>query len=165
MKHRRIVLTISLAAIVIIMVSSFASRSALGLVVEACKINSVLTGSPYPCLKVVQAQDPLSSYAVLREPADKERTVLAPLADVPGIEDPRLLTAGAPNYFDAAWKERSDAIRAGRAPPQDFALAVNAVLCGARKIDCTSTLDARRLAFARCSRAIRWKSGAPGLQV
>ncbi|MBB3453364.1 CDP-diacylglycerol pyrophosphatase [Rhizobium sp. BK313] len=127
MKHRRIVLTISLAAIVIIM-SSFASRSALGLVVEACKINSVLTGSPYPCLKVVQAQDPLSSYAVLREPADKERTVLAPLADVPGIEDPRLLAAGAPNYFDAAWKERSDAIRAGRAPPQDFALAVNAAV-------------------------------------
>ena len=126
MKYRPVVLSISLVIAVIIM-SSFASRSALGLVVEACEINSTLTGSPYPCLKVVQAQDPLSAYVVLREPADKERTILAPLADVPGIEDPRLLAAGAPNYFDAAWKERTAAIslRAGKASPQDFALAIN----------------------------------------
>ncbi|WP_240535345.1 CDP-diacylglycerol diphosphatase [Rhizobium freirei] len=107
--------------------SSFVSRSALGLVVRACEINSSLTGSPYPCLKVVQTQDPLSSYAVLREPTDKERTIFAPLADVPGIEDPRLLAAGAPNYFGAAWKEQS-AIgrRAWKVSPQDFALAINA---------------------------------------
>ena len=126
MKHRPAVLAISLAIAVIIM-SSFASRSALGLVVQACEINSTLTGSPYPCLKVVRAQGPLSSYAVLREPADKERTILAPLADVPGIEDPRLLAAGAPNYFDTAWKERSAAIslRAWNVSPQDFALAIN----------------------------------------
>jgi CDP-diacylglycerol pyrophosphatase len=129
MKHRRAGLAISLAVVVLI-VSSFASRSALGLVVEACRINSALTGSPYPCLKVVKAEDPLASYAVLREPADKERTILAPLADVSGIEDPRLLAAKAPNYFDAAWKERSDAtsFRAVRTPPQDFALAVNAAV-------------------------------------
>src|SRR5882762_8456203 len=109
MKYRLAVLTISLA-IAVVIVSSFVSGSALGLVVKACEINSTLTGSPYPCLKVVQAQDPLSSYAVLREPTDKERTILAPLADVPGIEDPRVLAAGAPNYFDAAWRERSAAI-------------------------------------------------------
>ncbi|MDL2397559.1 CDP-diacylglycerol diphosphatase [Rhizobium mayense] len=127
MKHRPAVLSISLVIVVIIM-SSFVSRSALGLVVRACEINATMTGSPYPCLKIVQARDPLSSYAVLREPTDKERTILAPLADVPGIEDPRLLTAGAPNYFDAAWKEQSAAIglRASKAPPQDFALAINA---------------------------------------
>lgn len=127
MKHRRAVLAISLAVVVIVM-SSFASRSALGLVVEACKINSALTGSPYPCLKVVNSRDPLLSYAVLREPTDKERTILAPLADVSGIEDPRLLAAGAPNYFDAAWRERQDATsyRAVAAQPKDFALAVNA---------------------------------------
>lgn len=108
--------------------SSFVSRSALGLVVRACEINSTLTGSPYPCLKVVQAEDPLSSYAVLREPTDKERTVLAPLADVSGIEDPRLLEAGAPNYFDAAWRERlaEIGVHAWKVSPQDFALAINA---------------------------------------
>lgn len=127
MKYRPVVLSVSLAVAVIIM-SSFASRSALGLVVKACEINSTLTGSPYPCLKVVQAQDPLSSYAVLREPTDKERTILAPLADVPGIEDPRLLAAGAPNYFEAAWKEQSATIglRGWKASPQHFALAINA---------------------------------------
>jgi CDP-diacylglycerol pyrophosphatase len=127
MKSRPVILSISLAVAVIIM-SSFVSRSALGLVVKACEVNSTLTGSPYPCLKVVQAQDPLSSYAVLREPTDKERTILAPLADVPGIEDPRLLAAGAPNYFEAAWREQSATIglRAWNGPPQHFALAINA---------------------------------------
>ncbi len=126
MKHRLAVLSISLVIIVLIM-SSFVSRSALGLVVRACKVNSTLTGSPYPCLKIVQAQDPLSSYVVLREPTDKERTILAPLADVPGIEDPRLLAAGAPNYFDEAWRELS-AIdpRTTKATRQNFALAINA---------------------------------------
>ncbi|WFU09188.1 CDP-diacylglycerol diphosphatase [Rhizobium sp. CB3090] len=127
MKHRPVILSISLVIVVIIM-SSFVSRSALGLVVRACEVNSTLTGSPYPCLKIVQGQDPLSSYAVLREPTDKERTILAPLADVSGIEDPRLLAAGAPNYFDAAWRERSAGIgpRAWKGSPPDFALAINA---------------------------------------
>jgi CDP-diacylglycerol pyrophosphatase len=127
MKHRPVVLSISLVVAVIVM-SLFVSRSALGLVIKACEVNSTLTGSPYPCLKIVQAQDPLSSYVVLREPADKERTVLAPLADVPGIEDPRLLAADAPNYFDDAWRERADGLgqRAWRDSPQNFALAINA---------------------------------------
>lgn len=127
MKHRSIVLSISLVVAVII-VSSFASRSALGLVVTVCEVNSTLTGSPYPCLKIVHAQDPLSSYVVLREPTDKERTILAPLADVSGIEDPRLLAAGAPNYFDAAWRELATAtgLHKEKVPPQNFALAINA---------------------------------------
>ncbi|NLS18433.1 CDP-diacylglycerol diphosphatase [Rhizobium sp. P40RR-XXII] len=127
MKHRLVVLSVSLVIAVVVM-SSFASRSALGLVVRACEVNSALTGSPYPCLKVVRAEGPLSSYAVLREPADKERTILAPLADVPGIEDPRLLAAGAPNYFDAAWKERADGLGlpAWKDSPRNFALAINA---------------------------------------
>ncbi len=127
MKHRLIVLSISLGIAVVIM-SSFASRSALGLVVKACEVNSTLTGSPYPCLKIVWAKDRLSSYVVLREPTDKERTILAPLADVPGIEDPRLLAADAPNYFDDAWKERSDGLGldAWKDPSRNFALAINA---------------------------------------
>jgi CDP-diacylglycerol pyrophosphatase len=127
MKRRAAVLCLSLTVIVLI-ASSFASRSALGLVIEACKINSALTGSPYPCLKVVEMKDSLSSYAILREPDYRQRTILAPLADVPGIEDPRLLQTGAPNYFDDAWRERLAAInlRAERGPSQDFALAINA---------------------------------------
>ncbi len=127
MKYRPVVL-IGFLAVAVIVMSSFVSRSALGLVVRTCEINSALTGSPYPCLKVVQAQDPLSSYAVLREPTDKERTILAPLADVPGIEDPRLLTAEAPNYFDDAWREQSTGtgLRTEKVSTQRFALAINA---------------------------------------
>jgi CDP-diacylglycerol pyrophosphatase len=127
MKHRPAVLSIFLVVAVIIM-SSFASRSALGLVVGACEANSALTRLSYPCLKIVKAQDALSSYAVLREPTDKERTILAPLADVPGIEDPRLLAAGAPNYFDDAWREQSAGIglRVPKGSPPNFALAINA---------------------------------------
>jgi CDP-diacylglycerol pyrophosphatase len=127
MKHRLVVLSVSLGIAVVIM-SSFASRSALGLVIKACEVNSALTGSAYPCLKVVQTAAPLSSYAVLREPTDKERTILAPLADVSGIEDPRLLTADAPNYFDDAWRERADGLglHAWKDSSRNFALAINA---------------------------------------
>lgn len=127
MKPRLIVLLASLVVAIIVM-SSFASRSALGLVVQACEINATVIGSPYPCLKVVREQDPLSSYAILREPTDKERTILAPLADVPGIEDARLVGAGAPNYFEAAWREQSESntARTANGSARDFALAINA---------------------------------------
>lgn len=127
MNRRLVVLSISLVVAVVIM-SSFASRSALGLVIRACEVNSTLTASPYPCLKIVHTQDPLSSYVVLREPTNKERTILAPLADVPGIEDPRLLAADAPNYFEDAWRERTDGLGlpAWKDSPRNFALAINA---------------------------------------
>ena len=127
MKRPSLFLLVSLAVIICIG-SSFENRSALGLVVETCKINSRVTGSPYPCLKVVQSKDQLSSYAVVREPGQKERTVFVPLADIPGVEDPRLLKAGVPNYFELAWEERAAAVnlRAEGGNPVDFALAINA---------------------------------------
>lgn len=126
MKHSSVNLALSLA-IVVVVASSFQSRSALGLVVDACRINSRVTGSPFPCIKVVELPSPLSSYAILREPDDKERTILAPLADIPGTEDPRLVAPGGPNFFGAAWKERSIEIRprASSSFPAEFALAVN----------------------------------------
>lgn len=128
MKHRISALFPFLLTVVLVC-SSFQSRDVLGLAVEACKINAGLTGSPFPCMKVVQGAAPLQAYAILREPTDKERTVLVPLADVPGIEDPRLLSADAPNYFAAAWRERRTALslRAEANGKTEFALAINAV--------------------------------------
>ncbi|MBO9136791.1 CDP-diacylglycerol diphosphatase [Rhizobium sp. L80/93] len=114
-------------ALIVMIASSFQSRSALGLVVEACKINFTVTGSPFPCMKVVEMPAALASYAVLREPDEKERTILAPLSDISGTEDARLLEPDAPNFFEAAWKERAIEMSSSsvNAKFPDFALAVN----------------------------------------
>lgn len=113
---------------VVALTSSFASRSALGLVVDSCKLNVGLTGSAFPCVKVVQEAAPLNSYAILREPTHRERTILTPLADISGIEDKRLVAPGGPNYFADAWKERSVVLGGypDKDPWQDAALAINA---------------------------------------
>ena len=127
MKYRPVIFSASIL-LVVTLASSFASRAALGLVVDSCKISFALTGTSFPCLKIVPAPQPLAAYAILREPTHKERTILTPLADVSGIEDPRLLASDGPNYFDYAWKERS--IVLGAYPEkdawQDAALAINA---------------------------------------
>ncbi|MGG6897892.1 CDP-diacylglycerol diphosphatase [Rhizobium sp. BR 315] len=114
--------------LVVALGSSFASRAALGLAVESCRLNSTLTGAAFPCLKVVQKPQPLASYAILREPTHKERTILTPLADVSGIEDKRLLVPDAPNYFLDAWNEWAIVMgdHANRDPWRDAALGINA---------------------------------------
>lgn len=127
MKHRPAVLFASLV-LVVALASSFASRAALGLVVDSCKLGFALTGAPFPCFKIAQASQPLAAYAILREPTHRERTILTPLADIAGIEDPRLLAPDGPNYFDYAWKERSIVLDAfpEKDAWQDAALAINA---------------------------------------
>jgi CDP-diacylglycerol pyrophosphatase len=105
-------------------VAAALSRSALGLVVGACRANALVTSSPSPCVAVVDPDDGRRGYAILREPADRQRTILAPLADIPGIEDPTLLAPGAPNFFADAWKERRRLVDA--TPGRTVALAINA---------------------------------------
>jgi CDP-diacylglycerol pyrophosphatase len=127
MKFRRAPFLASIV-LVVALTSSFASRSALSLVVDSCKVSFALTGGAFPCSKIVQSQQPLQAYAILREPAHKERTILTPLAAISGIEDPRLLAAGGPNYFSYAWNERSLvlATHPQKDDWQDAALAINA---------------------------------------
>ncbi|MET0747073.1 MAG: CDP-diacylglycerol diphosphatase [Rhizobium sp.] len=127
MKYRSALFTAGIV-VVVALTSSFASRAALGLVVDSCKLNFALTGSTFPCLKMVHPPQPLAAYAVLREPAHKERTILTPLADVSGIEDPRLVAGDGPNYFDYAWNERSIVLNdyPQKDSWQDAALAINA---------------------------------------
>lgn len=126
MQYRRLCLAAGIL-VVVALASSFASRSALGVVVDSCKLNLAVTGSAFPCLKVVQEQKLLESYAILREPTHRERTILTPLAEISGIEDPRLLAADGPNYFDYAWNERSVVLNGAprKDPWQDAALAIN----------------------------------------
>jgi len=77
-------------------------------------------------MKVSEGSDPLSSYAVLREPLAGQRTIFSPLSEIPGIEDPRLLSPGAPNFFALAWNERSLALPGNRDEWNGVALAINA---------------------------------------
>jgi CDP-diacylglycerol pyrophosphatase len=129
MKYRPAFLSAGIV-VVVVLTSSFASRAALGLVVDSCKLGFALTGLAFPCLKIVPAPQPLAAYAILREPTHKERTILTPLASIDGIEDPRLLASDGPNYFDDAWRERAIVLadHPEKDPWQDAALAINAAV-------------------------------------
>jgi CDP-diacylglycerol pyrophosphatase len=115
-------------ALVVALASSFASRSALGFVVESCRVSASLTGMAFPCLKVVGSNDPMRAYAILHEPTYRERTILTPLAAINGIEDPRLLEADGPNYLGDAWNERLLVLKGypAKDPWLDAAVAINA---------------------------------------
>ncbi|WP_090966662.1 CDP-diacylglycerol diphosphatase [Aureimonas phyllosphaerae] len=104
------------------------SRSALGVVVAACRANASLLSSPLPCLAVDAGRTDDDGYAILREPGTRQRTILTALAGISGIEDPRLIAANAPNFFADAWRERHWLLSPGNAtvdPPNGFALGIN----------------------------------------
>ena len=98
-------------------------RSALALVVDSWRVDALITSLSTPCLAVVRPSDPRSGYAILREPLDPKRMILAALGDIPGIEDPLLLPSGSPNFFADAWNERQRLAKAG--PVGTIALAIN----------------------------------------
>ncbi len=101
------------------------SRAALTTVLKTCELGYDRWGVAFPCLKIVESPLPLSSYAILREPTPARRTIFSPLADISGIEDPRLLEVDAPNYFAMAWNARSITIPTGA---DHSALAINAAI-------------------------------------
>lgn len=82
------------------------SRSTLALIVSVCRLNSEISTSPLPCLAVEERDQEKRGYALIREPTNRRRLILTPLATVSGIEDPRLLSSGAHNFFADAWTER-----------------------------------------------------------
>lgn len=86
---------------------SFAvERGALWQVINACVVDKKLTGSPLPCLDVDLGEGRQRGHVVLREPVSGD-LILAPTRKSPGVEDPFLSSADAPNYFAAAWRARS----------------------------------------------------------
>jgi CDP-diacylglycerol pyrophosphatase len=104
-------------------------RLALWPVVRACVADFRLTGAPFPCLKVDLSSDEERGYVVLGPPLLDE-LIVAPTREIVGIEDPFLQLAGAPNYFNAAWRARSFLRGAkGREPERDeIALVVNSAV-------------------------------------
>jgi CDP-diacylglycerol pyrophosphatase len=107
---RRLLLLLAFSATVFVGIRlTDISRLALGVVVRACTVNFDLTSSPFPCTKVVPGAAGQAGYIVLNEPMHRSRTILAPITNLPGIEDAALLAPDAPNYFELAWKERRTA--------------------------------------------------------
>jgi len=119
---------LSLAALAVMAASP--GRMALWQAVRVCVADYKLTGAPFPCLMVDISGGEDRGYVVLRAPFGPPDTILAPTRKVAGIEDPWLQTPEAPNYFAAAWRERSlFGGKEGEPPPEnEFALAVNSAL-------------------------------------
>ena len=70
-----------------------------------------------------------SGNVVLRPPLSND-LIVAPTREIVGIEDPFLQLAGAPNYFNAAWRARSFLKGAdGRTPERDeIAVVANSAI-------------------------------------
>ena len=93
---------------------------------DRCVPDQQATAEPAPCALV----DLGGGYAVLKDLAGATQFLVIPTDRISGIESPRLLEPGAPNYFADAWRARVfvDA-RAGGTLPRDWvSLAINSAL-------------------------------------
>jgi CDP-diacylglycerol pyrophosphatase len=99
---------------------------ALWQVVRTCVADFKLTGAPFPCLEVDLSGGEERGNVVLLPPLLND-LIVVPTRQIVGIEDPFLRSAGAPNYFNAAWRARSFLkARDGLAPERDeIALVAN----------------------------------------
>ncbi|MBV9997015.1 MAG: CDP-diacylglycerol diphosphatase [Caulobacteraceae bacterium] len=90
---------------------------------DLCVPNMRGAGDPSPCTAV----DLAGGHAVLKDIHGATQLLLIPTQRLPGIESPRLLAPGSPNYWQAAWAARGLLERrAGReVPRQDLGLAIN----------------------------------------
>jgi CDP-diacylglycerol pyrophosphatase len=90
-----------------------------------CVPDSRLAGAAAPCTKV----DLGRGYAIIGDLQHPTQVLLVPTARITGIEDPKLIEPGAPNYWALAWDNR-DLVerRVGRSLARaDVGLVVNSV--------------------------------------
>jgi CDP-diacylglycerol pyrophosphatase len=92
---------------------------------DLCLTDIRLTGHPAPCLAV----DRRAGWAVLKVPGEHTQVLLVPTTRIAGIESPKLLAPGGPNYWQAAWAARRWVERKATAPiPREkIGLAINSV--------------------------------------
>ena len=92
---------------------------------DLCVPDRTLIGLATPCIAV----DLKAGYAIVPDPREQYDLLVVPTAHVTGIEDPHLLVAGSPNYWQFAWSARLRlAHRIGAdIPREDVGMAVNAV--------------------------------------
>ena len=94
---------------------------------DVCVPDQQIFASPAPCAEV----DIAAGYVILKDPDSIAPThfLLVPTARITGIEDPALLSPGAPNYWAQTWRARRYVDqRAGRVLGRDeLSLAVNSI--------------------------------------
>lgn len=101
-------------------------RQALWRVVQTCVADYKFVGAPFPCVQVNLAGGEERGYVAIYSPFGRREMIVAPTQKMVGVEDPRLQSPAAPNYFEAAWRARSLLGGLNRnAADVDFALAVN----------------------------------------
>jgi CDP-diacylglycerol pyrophosphatase len=84
-----------------------ANRSGLWVVVhDICLPAYQGIGVPFPCTEVNIADGLDRGFAVLQTPSSTPHVIVVPTIRISGIESPALLSANAPNYWEAAWDAR-----------------------------------------------------------
>ena len=130
-----------------------ADRTTLWRIVHSlCVAEQEAKGSPGPCAVVDMAQGEERGVALLKDIFGATQYLAIPTGRVTGIEDPKLLAPGAPDYFAFAWKERSavEAVLGHALPRQAVAITVNSELARSQDqlhlhIDCVSVETAAAL--------------------
>jgi CDP-diacylglycerol pyrophosphatase len=113
------------------------------LVHDRCVPDEQQHGDPAPCAVVVLGSGPISHYVVLKDIRGATQYLVIPTAKVTGIEDPAILDPASPNYFAAAWNQRSytEAAAGPNLPHDAISLAINSPLARSQNqlhihIDC-----------------------------
>ena len=139
--------------------------SALWHVVHDLCVNDLkVSGLPAPCVKV----DLAHRYAVLKDLRGATQLLLIPTDRIGGIESPRLLKPGSPNYWQDAWAARGLFEKnAGRpVPREDLGLAINSMFGRTQNqlhihIDCLKPKVRDALAAGQDRIGAAWRPFAP----
>jgi CDP-diacylglycerol pyrophosphatase len=108
MSNARNRLVLALAALAILAgCATQSDRQALWKIVhDRCVPNQVSQGKPDPCISVSLATGADRGYVVLKDRKGVSQYLVMPTVLIPGIEDARLLSTDAPNYFTPAWQTK-----------------------------------------------------------
>lgn len=129
---------------------------------DQCVVHQRQTHAPAPCLAVDLSGGEADGYALLKDRDGVAQVLLLPTARITGIEDPRWLAPGRPDYFALAWAARNEVESRlpHRVPDEDLSIAVNSIYGRSQDqlhlhIDCLSPAAAAALAQARLDD--RWR--------
>ncbi len=158
----RSALAFVVAAAVLVVPAQAADPNALWHVVhDLCVPAMKSVHKPAPCTRV----DLRAGYAVLKDIRGDTELLLIPTRRVSGIEDPQILAAGSPNYWQDAWNAKGlfEARARRPVPREDLGLAINSVYGRSQNqlhihIDCVRP-DVRDALAANLSKiGLRWST-------
>ena len=116
------------AGVLIWAIVALADSSALWNIVHGQCVPHAQNGTgPAPCLEIEMTRGEADGYSVLKDRVGIAQHLLIPTWRSPGIEDPRLLDADAPDLWQQAWQARHFVEQALGRPLSDrsFGMAIN----------------------------------------